>query len=84
MTSRGWPLFGSKKNKKKKDVFFALWIRGVHSPRFHLTRIHDCKGQGHVSVLMDQRTGTPVCDEEGSLKEYASTSVCSQKRADPN
>lgn len=35
-------------------------------------------------MLADQGTGTPVSDEERSLKEYTSTSVCSQQRANPN
>lgn len=58
--------------------FFALWIRGINSPWSHLTRVNNWKGQGYPSVLVYQGTRTPVSDEKCSLKEYTSTSVCSQ------
>ena len=63
---------------------FALWIRRINSPWANLTRVNNWKGQGYASGLVDQGTWTPMSDEEHSLKEYTSTSVCSQLRSNPN
>ena len=62
----------------------APWIRSFHSGRSRLTGVNDWKGQGNVSVLVDQGARTPASDEEPSLKEYTSTSVRSQQSSVPN